>query len=197
MAYINYSMSENAGRAYSDGEKPFSKWTKTEILGNIGAIYGPGAASFCKKFSTAFLKESFLDLSSWHHTSKFFNKTCFYSFNENLELEEILNLKEEKREKAAAPDFFPCIGYWTDWEGTRRHPRPVAREEYGRSDGKVFYSFNGEKKLVSGKNFRLRSLKIEDPFFLNMLEEMKKAFKKAFKLKTTHKFNKWIHTGRI
>ena len=94
MAYINYSMSENAVRAYSDGEKPFSKWTKTEILGNIGAIYGPGAASFCKKFSTAFLKESFLDLSSWHHTSKFFNKTCFYSFNENLELEEILNLKE-------------------------------------------------------------------------------------------------------
>lgn len=30
--YYNYSMSNNAVNAYADGEKPLSKWTKSEII---------------------------------------------------------------------------------------------------------------------------------------------------------------------
>lgn len=30
--YYNYSMSNNAVSAYADGEKPLSKWTKSEII---------------------------------------------------------------------------------------------------------------------------------------------------------------------
>lgn len=33
--YYKYSMSNNAVKAYKQGEKPLSKWTKTEILSNI------------------------------------------------------------------------------------------------------------------------------------------------------------------
>lgn len=197
MAYIGQKMSVNAAMAYMDGEKPFSKWTKTEILEMIGAAYGPEAADFCKKFSTKFIKENFLICSSWHHTGKYFNKTDFYSFEDSKEKEEIFNLKEEEKEKTAAPEFFPCIGYWTDWEGTRKHPRPIDRKEYGRSDGKVFFTFANEKKLVSGRNFTLSRIEGNEAFIMKMQEDMKKAFKKFFKLKTTHKFNKWIHTGRI
>lgn len=32
--YYGYSMSNNAVEAYKSGEKPFSKWTKTEIIKN-------------------------------------------------------------------------------------------------------------------------------------------------------------------
>ncbi len=33
--YYKYSMSNNAVKAYKQGEKPLSKWTKTEILSNV------------------------------------------------------------------------------------------------------------------------------------------------------------------
>ena len=197
MGYIGSRMSERAYQAYMSGDRPLSKWSKADLLASIRQTYGEEAEAFCRKFSVAFLKEKFLLKTSWHHTGKYFSRTSFYSFEDGLDLEDILAFVEEKKEKETS-SFFPCIGYWTDWEGTRKHPRPIDREEYGRSDGKVFYSLYGEKKLVSGRSFRLREIPvIEDPFFQKWLEEMKAKFKEIFCLKTAHRFDKWIRTGKI
>lgn len=72
-------MSNNAVDAYENGEKPLSKWNKTEILNAISEL-GWNADLF-KGFKVSDLKEVLLEESSWHHTSKFFNETSFYQIS--------------------------------------------------------------------------------------------------------------------
>jgi len=72
-------MSNNAVNAYENGEKPLSKWTKSEILETISEL-GWNADLF-KGFKVSDLKEVLLEESSWHHTSKFFNETSFYQIS--------------------------------------------------------------------------------------------------------------------
>lgn len=79
--YSGYSMSNNAVDAYNNGEMPISKWTKDIFLKqcedegiNIDKI-------------TEYKK--YLKKSSWHHTSKFYNATDFYSIDFELVKEDI------------------------------------------------------------------------------------------------------------
>lgn len=73
--YNGYSMSNNAVQAYECGEKPYSKWTKSDILGEIpGDLLGSA-----KKLTLSELKGLFLHRTSWHHTSSHYNRTDFYS----------------------------------------------------------------------------------------------------------------------
>lgn len=104
--YRGYSMSNNAVSAYDDGEKPISKWTKVEILDAISKIRGDLDFS---KLTVAELKRKFLYNSSWHHTSKYYNVTEFYSIDEDEvkectqdDIEEIISSrpKKVKRDKA-------------------------------------------------------------------------------------------------
>ena len=81
--YYGYSMSNNAASAYSSGEMPMSKWTKKAIFEYITDNL-EGGDDFVEwlmdnKFSLEFLRENLLSYEGWHHTSKFFNKTHFYS----------------------------------------------------------------------------------------------------------------------
>lgn len=84
--YNGFSMSNNAINAYAEGRMPLSKWTKTAILEAVEDYlisYG-NEASF-QKFVNLNKKElsQFLHTSGeWHHTSKFYNETLFYSINE-------------------------------------------------------------------------------------------------------------------
>lgn len=81
--YKGYSMSNNAVKAYDEGRMPLSKWTKTAILEaveNYLTSYGN------KKYFTRFENLNKKDLSQfistdgeWHHTSKYYNRTVFYS----------------------------------------------------------------------------------------------------------------------
>lgn len=84
--YYGYSMSNNAVQAYADGEKPLSKWTKKEILQRVAEVYGNELAEAVTSWTVKSLKRVFLEKTSWHHTSKFYNQTDFYSFNEGLEV---------------------------------------------------------------------------------------------------------------
>ncbi len=112
--YDGYSMSNNARSAYACGEKPLSKWTKTEILEAVREIAEENELNIdfdlFSKISAKILKSEFLEKSSWHHTSKFYNCTDFYSIDEekviNLTNSEILELskirtKSEKPKKSA------------------------------------------------------------------------------------------------
>lgn len=112
--YDGYSMSNNARSAYAAGEKPLSKWAKSAILAEISEFAEENELNIdfdlFSKISASVLKAEFLKKSSWHHTSKFYNCTDFYSLCEEKILtltdEEILRLskiraKSEKPKKSA------------------------------------------------------------------------------------------------
>ena len=97
--YFNYSMSNNAVDAYSQGERPLSKWTKSEIISEVEKISRKTSLKFdfelFKKIPLAILKKEFLAKSSWHHTSSYYNETDFYSIDE-CEIEDLTNEDIEK-----------------------------------------------------------------------------------------------------
>lgn len=77
--YVGYSMSRNAVAAYNDGEKPLSKFTKKDytffcevVKESLGLEVKPMTLKEFKKFVEENCE------SSWHHTSKMYNKTYFY-----------------------------------------------------------------------------------------------------------------------
>ena len=77
--YDRYSMSVNAREAYSDGEMPISKWSKSEIL---FAVEGINPDIDISRINLNTLREKFLKRSGWHHTSMLYNVTVFYSIDE-------------------------------------------------------------------------------------------------------------------
>lgn len=106
--YDGYSMSNNARAAYASGEKPLSNWTKTDI---IDAIQDINPDIDCSRLNVATLKKEFLTQTSWHHTSKFYNRTNFYSIDteyvEGLtqsEVDAIKNVTEPKKVRNASVD---------------------------------------------------------------------------------------------
>ena len=96
--YKGFSMSNNAVAAYESGEKPLSKWTKTDILDAIeNAVREEELTLNCsmnslRKVSAKILKKVCLNKTSWHHTSSRYNKTDFYS----LDLYSVAELTDEK-----------------------------------------------------------------------------------------------------
>lgn len=102
--YIGQSMSIRASIAYDNGEKPWSKWTKWEILDALKNDYDVPAdkLAIIEKFRLDTLKGYFLYSSSWHHTGKYFNETNFYSISKdivnNLDIDELVALNEEYKE---------------------------------------------------------------------------------------------------
>jgi len=82
--YDGYSMSNRARAAYEDGERPISKWTKSDILEGIREFLDDkNILEDIAKYPKDFLKRYFLEQTSWHHTSKLYRETDFYSINED------------------------------------------------------------------------------------------------------------------
>lgn len=122
--YIGQQMSRNAASAYSKGEKPLSKWTKSEILKEISEIFdyneNEPEVDF-GKLRLQELKDNFLLRTAWHHTGALYNATNFYGISENL----VLNFTKE--------DFAEIIG--------KREPRKASgkveksdKDIFGKSD---------------------------------------------------------------
>ena len=88
--YYKNQMSNNAIWAYSQGEKPVYKWTKTAILEEIDNIFWHADKKTkidFKKMTLKELKDNFLVWSSWHHTGKMYNETNFYCIDNNAVIE--------------------------------------------------------------------------------------------------------------
>lgn len=79
--YYGYSMSQRAKEAYDNGEKPLSKWTKSDILES----YPKEVQEKLKKFNLQTLKYWCLYQSSWHHTGSHCQETNFYKIHEDLD----------------------------------------------------------------------------------------------------------------
>ena len=71
----DFSMSNNAIDAYDRGLRPRSKWGKADILNALPA----DARTYLQldKYPLEFLREYFLEVEEWHHTSKHYNRTDF------------------------------------------------------------------------------------------------------------------------
>lgn len=101
--YYKYSMSNNAVDAYANGEMPLSKWTKTAILRELQDLeVSQDIIKIAKTLPLTDLKAIFLYKSSWHHTSKMYNRTDFYSVNELVSLADIQSYLKKKEPAATA-----------------------------------------------------------------------------------------------
>lgn len=95
--YSGWSMSVRAVQAYENSEMPKSKWTKTAMLNVIYEWLGDNGIQITSKQAVnlsslpkAVLFDTLFTPSSWHHTSKRFNKTDFYSLDADA-LRELVN----------------------------------------------------------------------------------------------------------
>ena len=156
MGYVGRKMSENAVIAYSNGEMPLSKWSKEEILSSLPSEI----AEKCDKIRLDALRDYFLKNSSWHHTSKCFNKTDFYTIDDDVvedfdfeSLEYINNLRKEDSKKIRLEKSKKIVKiekvkfcYEENVSRFRRWQKWEKTESYGLRIGDWIYLPNGYKK---------------------------------------------------
>ena len=168
--YYNYSMSNNAVEAYENGEKPWSKWTKGDILRAVSRWVRDGGELGCdfkllSKTKAETLRRGLLSCTSWHHTSKFFNTTDFFS----LEPTRLVELTDEKVrdwqdcDKAEAkseknvkkePQRRKGTIHFLEWGGTRAHPKATKRCLEGveiEERGCFYYVFQNNRQVLKKK----------------------------------------------
>ena len=160
MGYIGTKMSVRAFEAHQNGEKPFSQWSKEDLLYCLPSAIFESA----KKLTLNELKSELLYNSSWHHTGNYFNRTDFYAIDEHaveeLTAERIAEIIEHrpKRERKVKdkPLFVTAKIKYVEWEGKfRNYRRPVehiAIVQY-MSDAKLI-------KIDSWTSKRLSSVEI-------------------------------------
>lgn len=159
--YHNYSMSNNAVAAYAHGEKPLSKWRKSDIL-EAAAEYLQGQDAAAQKLAwlrsmpLSLLKLRALTRSSWHHTSKQYNKTDFYSLDEYFldEMTEEDTQGDNESEPAPQPTRRQGAIQYLVWGGTRKHPKAYERELAGvfiEEKGSFFLVYDQSDNLILRK----------------------------------------------
>lgn len=166
MPYIGAKMSERAYEAYQNGEMPYTKWTKDDILNNLPAEIEEQV----RKYPVEVLKRYFLTCSSWHHTGSYYNNTNFYSINEDVidefnierlnELhdfykEERAEVREKAKLKKVTSTARKCSVKYGVWCGTRKHPTLNWESDFGIIIGDWCYLKDGSKKKTSGKYFKI------------------------------------------
>lgn len=140
MGYIGQRMSERAASAYDMGEKPLSKWTKSDIIERLKKLVASGELEATaedmkriEQLNAKTVKYAFLHESSWHHTGKYYNKTDFYDIVDDFskicidDLEQMdryirSKLKEEKEAKKAER-YAIITYYWTENRGSKKWAR--------------------------------------------------------------------------
>ena len=161
--YSGWSMSNNAVAAYSDGEKPLSKWTKADIFEAINEQEVELKCSIekLKKLPVKVLKKICLTYSSWHHTSNHYNKTDFYSLDidriesltDNAIDELLLSYKVDKKTQTKpSEEKWRCS--FLEWSGSRNHPKATEIIEEGIVKGNWFYRKDGSKKKTTANGFK-------------------------------------------
>lgn len=164
--YYGQSMSNNAMDAYSMGERPMSKWSKADIIDEVYRLDdGYWEKVGLNRFHLGALREFFLTYAGWHHTSKHYNCTEFYSIDENavedhdlaaLEREESFAVEElaEKKERAICAVEKGRIVF-EEWEGSRRYGKFVRHERECLIRNMWAYTINGKKRIDGSHIIRI------------------------------------------
>lgn len=151
--YNGYSMSNNAVNAYENGEMPYSKWTKTEIIDAAVKKFelSDDEIKTLKSYKAAVLKEGLLVKTSWHHTSEYYNRTDFYSLGEGINFDFLNEIAEEMKAKKKEKEYKKAYIKYVEWAGSRRHPKAIDKESNCIIDDKWAYLPDGSKKKLSGR----------------------------------------------
>lgn len=164
--YKGYSMSNNAVQAYNNGERPLSKWTKSDIISAVKTAVSDGTititykADDLKQLRVSVLRNVSLKRSSWHHTSSHYNRTDFYALDysalERLTLDDIKDIADVKEEKPTVKEETAFCEFLV-WGGTRKHPKATKCQAEGTIKGNWFYLPDGSKKSITANGFRIIS----------------------------------------
>ena len=123
--YYNYSMSNNAVEAYERGEMPISKWSKKAIMEELSKCnVKPEHMAAFKAMSINELRDKLLYSCGWHHTSKYYNRTEFYSFEYDED--------EDYLEPADKTDMIYKLDFWhiIDYNKKRRAFKNISKSEF-------------------------------------------------------------------
>lgn len=140
MGYIGQRMSERAAEAYDMGEKPLSKWTKSDIIERLQELIDSGDFESTpedmeriKRLTSKTVKYAFLKKSSWHHTGKYYNETYFYDIVDDfskINIDDLEQIDRWMRSKMAEEKISKCsekyaiITYhWTENRGSKKWAR--------------------------------------------------------------------------
>lgn len=161
--YNGYRMSNRAVTAYEDGEKPLSKWLKKDIIycieeyikdNEIDVVFD---RKLLNKIPVKILKNVFLCVTSWHHTSSFCNETSFYSIDVDkvakISNEYLIQLASRPKETSRIQEE-RWICSFLEWSGTRKHPKATEITEEGIIKGNWFIRANGTKKSITANGFK-------------------------------------------
>ncbi len=163
--YFGSSMSERAREAYSDGERPLSKWSKCDIIDEVVELSDNRfTESDLRKFTKQTLAKAFLVNSSWHHTSIFANETDFYKIDEYdvneatlQDLQNIQNTLKEKKQKTSRQEIKKekaKIDY-DQWEGSRNYGKFINYKCYCIIIDGWAYLPDGSKKSLSSSHCKI------------------------------------------
>lgn len=157
--YCGYSKSNNAVTAEHNGKYPLSRWTKELVLSELKKqCIDDDFINAIKKCTMSFIKEKLLKSYEWHHTSSYYNETCYYELELNYStVDELLNdfntfKSEQKSQKKQTSQTEKQEKYkcrFLVWSGTRRHPKATEYEEIGLIIGNWFYSSYGKKSIYA------------------------------------------------
>lgn len=169
--YDGWRMSNNAIAAYENGEKPISKWKKSEMLDQIKEKVDNRELSlncsfeYLKRLPADVLKKICLYKSSWHHTGKHYRVTDFYSLDtdavkeltEEKIIETISDYREQKKQlklekENAVEELWKCT--YLKWSGSRKHPKAREVTVVGILKGSWFYPPNGHKRSIHANGFK-------------------------------------------
>lgn len=172
--YIGYSESIRSREAKSNDYYPISLWTKDKMIEVLEEEDREDLIEKLKKIPVYILKEECLRWEEWHHTSKFYNPTDFYSFSinylEDLTDEDIERARERRRKENLRNKEA------REEKKRLREKRKIEKEELEHKLSLMKYtkykmSCYYLKALEDGR------IKLED------LEKMKREEEKAYKLK--------------
>ena len=150
----DYSMSNNAHETYEDNIRRISRWNKQDILDALPAEvveeYGR------QGYPLWFLKETLLQLESWHHTGKMYTRTNFWevtppdcSVGEFKRLYETAAAARKKQPREKNEPTLRKVQV-THLEWASRNSRPTEITEYGVVKGNFVYLQSGGRKHING-----------------------------------------------
>jgi hypothetical protein len=170
--YTGFSMSNRAAEAYTNGEKPYSKWTKREILEKVREI-SADKEQLLSRLPLNTLKDTVLVRTSWHHTSSRCNRTDFYSVSDeavqNFSEDQVTELCQKTTSEKAASLRYPGEIRYLEWSGTRAHPHAetiVLKDVMIEERGSFYYIYkNGEeilKKKIGSNGTEIINYDVEE-----------------------------------
>lgn len=155
----DYSMSNNAYNAYENNIRPYSKWTKRDICDAL-------PAEVVKEYNLQgyplwFLQKTLLQLESWHHTGKMYNRTDFWEVTspdcsvvefKRLYEDASVARNEQLREKNKSPMRKVKVKYLY-WASKNSSPTEIT--EYGVVKGSFVYTQSGRRKRTDGNHIEI------------------------------------------